>query len=36
LGDVDAGADTGYITMRSVEGDGDCRQGRVRRDRMYR
>jgi hypothetical protein len=36
LGDADAGAETGYITMRSVESKKDRELGRVRRDRMYR
>jgi hypothetical protein len=36
LGDADAGAETGYITMRSVEGKKDRELGRVRRDRTYR
>jgi hypothetical protein len=36
LGDADASAETGYITMRSVDGKKDCQQGRVRRERLYR
>ncbi|KAH7094856.1 hypothetical protein FB567DRAFT_15141 [Paraphoma chrysanthemicola] len=36
LGDADAGAETGYIAIRSVDGKKDCQTGRVRRDRMYR
>lgn len=36
LGDVDAGKDVGYITVRSVDGKRDREQGKVRRNRMYR
>jgi hypothetical protein len=36
LGDADASAETGYLTIRSVEGKKDKELGRVRRDRMYR
>jgi hypothetical protein len=36
LGDADAGADVGYITIRSIEGRKDREQGRIRKDRMYR
>ncbi|KAF2023295.1 hypothetical protein EK21DRAFT_118903 [Setomelanomma holmii] len=35
LGDADAGAETGYITVRSIYGKEDCQKGRIRRERMY-
>ncbi|KAF2827174.1 hypothetical protein CC86DRAFT_369384 [Ophiobolus disseminans] len=36
LGDVDAGAETGYITLKSIDGDTDRKAGKVKRERMYR
>ena len=36
LGDTDAGAEFGYITMRSINNAKDREQGRVKRGRMYR
>jgi hypothetical protein len=36
LGDVQPGADEGYISMRSVEGKEDAELARVHRERMYR
>lgn len=35
LGDVKAGAETGYIALRSIRGDNDAEAGKVRRERMY-
>jgi hypothetical protein len=36
LGDADAGAEVGYITMRSIDGGKDREHGRVLKDRLYR
>jgi hypothetical protein len=36
LGDVEAGKEVGYITVRSVEGLEDCEQGKVQGTRLYR
>ncbi|KAF2873962.1 hypothetical protein BDV95DRAFT_604181 [Massariosphaeria phaeospora] len=36
LGDVDAGAEVGYIALRSVRGEEECAEGRIKRGRMYR
>jgi hypothetical protein len=36
LGDVHAGQNTGYITLRSTEGNEDRVRGRVHRERLYR
>jgi hypothetical protein len=36
LGDVNANAEVGYISMRSIDGGKDRECGRVRKDRLYR
>jgi hypothetical protein len=36
FGDAEVASEVGYLTLRTVQGPEDCRQGRVRRDRMYR
>jgi hypothetical protein len=36
FGDAEVESEVGYLTLRTVQGSQDCKQGRVRRDRMYR
>jgi hypothetical protein len=36
LGDAEPGSDAGYIAFRSLSGTGDSREGRIRKERLYR
>jgi hypothetical protein len=35
LGNTDSQAETEYVAFRGAVGDGDCREGKIRRDRRY-
>ncbi|KAF3032805.1 hypothetical protein E8E12_002211 [Didymella heteroderae] len=36
LGDAEPQSETGYVAFRSVRGTNECREGRIRKDRLYR
>lgn len=36
LGDAEPGSDTGYIAFKSLSGTGNPREGRIRKERLYR
>ncbi|KAJ4366084.1 hypothetical protein N0V95_000311 [Ascochyta clinopodiicola] len=36
LGDAEPQSETGYVALKSINNSDDCREGRIRKDRLYR